>query len=339
MPRVLFAILAAGAAAVSVRAQQSPTFVAGTRAVALYATVVDPLGRVVPNLSRDDFEVSDNGKRQTLTNFSNDVQPITAVMMLDRSGTSARTWKVERDATQAFVDALLPADRLRLGSFATDVRLEPAAFTSDRERLSGILQATRLEAARTPLWDAAAAAIDALAGESGRRVMFIFTDGEDSPGDEPETATYAEVERRAADREVMVYGVGIAFACGPGDRATFDPNQPDQSVTRRVGGRNTGGEKGRGGPGGGASPCLVLRPDRGLKTLSAPFGGTYLELKGTEDLRQMFAGLADDLHHQYLLGFTTHTLDGKVHKLSVKVRRSDLSVRARASYVATPDAR
>ena len=65
---------------------QPPTFTTGTRTVAVYATVTNAEGRLVPDLSRDDFAIDDNGKRQVLTLFSNDIQPITVVMLLDRSG-------------------------------------------------------------------------------------------------------------------------------------------------------------------------------------------------------------------------------------------------------------
>src|SRR5262252_5777514 len=65
---------------------QPPTFSTGNRTVAVYATVTNGQGRLVPDLTRDDFLVEDNGKRQELSLFSNDVQPITAVVLLDRSG-------------------------------------------------------------------------------------------------------------------------------------------------------------------------------------------------------------------------------------------------------------
>src|ERR1051325_10627790 len=66
--------------------QQPPTFGTTTRTVAVYATVTDSQGRLAPDLTRDDFEVDDNGVKQPLTVFSNDIQPITAIMLLDRSG-------------------------------------------------------------------------------------------------------------------------------------------------------------------------------------------------------------------------------------------------------------
>jgi len=66
--------------------QQPPTFSGNTRTVAVYATVTNAQGRLVTDLARDDFSIADDGRPQTLTVFSNDIQPITAVILLDRSG-------------------------------------------------------------------------------------------------------------------------------------------------------------------------------------------------------------------------------------------------------------
>src|SRR4051812_42995355 len=63
-----------------------PTFKAGNRTVAVYATVTGTDGRLVPDLTREAFSIFDNGRRQDLTLFSSDLQPITVVMLLDRSG-------------------------------------------------------------------------------------------------------------------------------------------------------------------------------------------------------------------------------------------------------------
>jgi hypothetical protein len=63
-------------------------------------------------------------------------------------------------------------------------------------------------------------------------------------------------------------------------------------------------------------------------------GGGYFELKNTEDLGAAFARVAEELHHQYLLAFTPEIHDGEVHTIDVRVRGSDLTARARTSYVA-----
>src|SRR5262245_3026320 len=109
LPAVVSALVAAGATLVA--QQQSPTYRADTNAVSVYATVIDADGRLVPNLTQADFEVLDNGKLQDTTVFSNAVQPITIVVMLDRSGSMADYFELVSNAAGAFLDHLMPADR------------------------------------------------------------------------------------------------------------------------------------------------------------------------------------------------------------------------------------
>ena len=90
---------------------REPTFRGGNRTVAVYATVTGADGRLVPDLSRDAFSIVDNGKRQALTLFANDVQPITVVMLLDRSGSMKANFSLVQQAAEHFVDVMLPLDK------------------------------------------------------------------------------------------------------------------------------------------------------------------------------------------------------------------------------------
>ena len=105
-------------APIAARQAQPPQFGAANRTVAVYATVTGARGRLVPDLTRDDFAIDDNGKRQALTLFANDIQPITLIMLLDRSGSMKPNFELEERAAEAFVHAMLPADKARIGSFA-----------------------------------------------------------------------------------------------------------------------------------------------------------------------------------------------------------------------------
>jgi Ca-activated chloride channel homolog len=77
------------------------------------------------------------------------------------------------------------------------------------------------------------------------------------------------------------------------------------------------------------------QPDRGLKKLAEETGGGYFELKRTADLNETFTRVAEELHSQYVLGFSPEALDGKVHKLEVRVKKAGMTARARKSYLAT----
>jgi hypothetical protein len=77
------------------------------------------------------------------------------------------------------------------------------------------------------------------------------------------------------------------------------------------------------------------QPDEGLPKIAAATGGGYFELTSPRDLASTFARVADELHHQYALGFTPEKLDGKMHELAVHLSKPDLSARARKRYLAS----
>ena len=102
-------------------------------------------------------------------------------------------------------------------------------------------------------------------------------------------------------------------------------------------GGGMGRRGGMGGMGGGMRNNVADKPDEGLAKIAAATGGGYFELTSTQDLESTFKRVADELHHQYLLGFSPAKLDGKVHKLEVRTDSAGATVRARQTYVATPD--
>jgi VWFA-related protein len=317
-----------------VAAQQAPTFRSGTHTVAVYVTVLDATGRLVPDLTKDDFEVFDNDRPQPISVFANDVRPITIVIMLDRSGSMVGNFDLERSAAVQFVADLLPADQARLGSFSNRIQIDPDGFTTDHDELIRILYENLQDAGPTPLWNAASAAMTALAHQDDRRVVLILTDGYDNPERPTANVTFPEVRDRAEAEEIMVYGIGMSDTCRASAADLMAGPAPPSFQSRGLG-RGRGG-MGRGGRGtsmtGGG--CADEKPDPHLQELAASSGGGYFSLQPTDDLGATFTRVANELHHQYLLGFTTTTLDGKVHTLEVRVRQPDLTPRARRSYVA-----
>jgi VWFA-related protein len=138
--RVAALVTTSVAVAIAAPQTQPPSFVAGNRTVAVYATVTNARGRLMTDLTRDDFAIDDNGKKQTLTLFANEIQPITMIMLLDRSGSMKPNLELEEQAAEAFVRAMLPADKARIGSFAKYIQIDPDDFTSDRDKLINILR-------------------------------------------------------------------------------------------------------------------------------------------------------------------------------------------------------
>jgi VWFA-related protein len=346
------------------RAQQ-PEFRASAPMVSVHATVVDRTGHVVGNLTRDDFEVYDNGRLQPLTVFDAGQRPISIVVMLDRSSSmDANAPRVEA-AARAFVATLLPEDRVRIGTFGDEVRLLPESFTSDAATLYGIIDRSSGTGGATPLWLATKRGLDALAAEQGQRVVLVFTDGRDTPAFS-ENVTFDQILSRVRREETMVYAVGLAYRCGS---STAPRRTPYGGGSRwyQFGGRVPGQQPrplfprppvgipfpGRGIPprnpvpmptpttraAGDDDTCRETAPDPDLRELAIAGGGGYFELRSTDDLTSTFERVARELHSQYLLGFAPPELDGALHTLDVRVKRSDLTVRARRTYVAAEPAR
>ena len=302
-------------------------FKSGASTVAVYTTVTDAQGRLVPDLDRDRFEVYDEGKRQTITTFANDVQPITVVMLIDRSLSMIENFGLVQDAAKAFIDKLLPDDKARIGSFSDRVQVDPRDFTSDKDEMRGIIDNQLQPPGPTPLWNALGVGMTALLHQQGRRVVLVFTDGMDQPlNGAAHNVTFKEVVKRSEQEDVMIYAIGHAG------------HLPFSGGWGRPGGGGRGGGGGIGGIGGWGKKAVEDKPDPGLQVLAQASGGGYFELTATADLAPTFARVADELHRQYLIGFVPEKLDGKSHKLDVRVKGAGLSVRARRSYIATASA-
>ena len=341
-PALLAALLGASVHA----GGQQATFTAGNRTVAVYATVTDEGGRLVPDLGRDQFQVDDNGKRQTLTLFANETQPITVVMLLDRSTSMRRNFELVEKAAEQFVAVMLPNDKARVGSFSDRIQVDPREFTSDHDELVKILRTELQVEGPTPLWNAVNVGITALLHEQGRRVVLVFTDGMDAPMNfSNNNSSLKDVMKRAEEENVMVYAIGLAGSTPSYARRSGGgfggPGGGGRGGGRGGwggggGGGGWGGGGGRRGGHGGGGGSQSDKPDEGLPKIAAATGGGYFELTSTDDLAKTFTRVADELHHQYALGFTPTTLDGKLHALTLRVTEpAGLTARARKSYLAT----
>lgn len=308
--------VSAGLAAEQAPAPPQATFHSASRTVAVYVTVSDTTGKLVPDLTQDDFEIYDNGKKQAITLFDSGVQPITVVMMLDRSGSMAQNFRLVRNAAEQFVGLLLPGDKARIGSFANRIQLDPREFTNSKRDLIEILRTELQEPGPTPLWNAVNVGITSLLHQDGRRVILVFTDGIDHPIGS-NNISFNDVARNAEQEDVMVFAIGLAGREGSARR-----------------GRGTGGGLGTFGlPNRDDDPLI----DKGLARIAAMTGGGYYELRSPANLGPTFKRIADELHKQYALAFTPEKLDGKTHKIEVRIKQRDLVARARKTYVARKD--
>ena len=301
------AVALAGAAG-----QQQPTFRTGSEAVRVFVTVTDRDGRLVTNLTREDFEVRDDGKPQPIAQFDNTPQPVRLIVMLDVSGSMEGNLPLLRAAGQQLFQHLLPADVARVGTFGTDVNISPA-FTRDPAVLNSALPTVIPPDSPTPLWLGLDEAIDAFGKEGDtRKVILVLSDGKDtsSMGFHRRTSSQGQVIDRAREQDVMIYAVGMRSR---GTRGMAPPGL---------------------GRGGLEAMMLADMPDPGLARVAEETGGGYIEIRFGQDLGTAFASVADELHTQYLLSFAPPRRDGKVHDIGVRVSQKGLKPRARKSYVA-----
>jgi len=307
-----FASAIAGALVIglALSAQQLPDFKAGIQTVAIYATVRDRDGHLVTDLTKDDFQIFDNGRPLVIATFSNAIAPSTIALLLDMhlsTGSVTRRVGEEflliRDSAAQFVQTLLPDDRMRIITIGHGITPSPL-LTSDKIVLRRILGEELWPGGDlTPLWFALHISMDSIATQSGRKVILMLSQSPDGCSSEKygETTTDffrsrfcqvddGDVVKQARAQDFMVYAIGT------------------QST--------------------GLQSALV--------DVAEDTGGGHFHLKKNEDLETTFVQVADELHHQYTIGFEAAVPDGKVHKLTTRLRQNGLTAHARQSYIAGP---
>jgi len=300
--------------ALGAAAQQQPIFRGAGEAVRVFVTVTDRDGRLVTKLGRDDFEVRDEGKPQPITQFDNTPQPIRLIVMLDISGSMEGNLPLLRTAGAQLFARLRPDDVARVGAFGHEITISPS-FTHDLDELRGALPVAIAPDAPTPLWRAIDEALNAFGDADDRRpVILVLSDGKDSGpiNFRQRPISQSEVIDRARRQDVMIYAVGMR-------------SRSSRSMPPGI------------GPGGLQAMLMADMPDPGLARVAEETGGGYTEIRFGQDLAAAFAGVVDELHTQYLLGFAPPRRDGKVHSINVRVTQGGLKPRARKSYLAPKD--
>lgn len=248
----------------------------------VFATVTNPDGSFARGLTKDDFRVFDDSRPQEVISFSSDAQAISVSLVLDTSSSMVETLPRVFRAAGAFLDLLTPGDRAMVGSL---MYIGPP-LTSDKSRLRTSLDLLPRDPG-SPVWAALDRSVTTLSGEVNRRVIVIYTDGQNSDNGRLKVSP-AQVLKRVEAAAVMVYAIGFEGAAISKD----------------------------------------------MRNIAVRSGGRAADLRASDDLAVALAAVADELHHQYLLGFTPSAFDGKVHRLQVLTRNPTLTVRARQSYIA-----
>jgi VWFA-related protein len=297
--------------------EQLPTFTSNVNVVNLFFNVKDKKGGLVPSLTRDDFEVLEDGKPQTIKYFSAESnQPLTLGILIDTSASQQRVLSMEKEVGTAFLrDVLRTKDLAFLISFDVSVDLlhdftnEPGQLRSAMEKaaintggggsitpgLGGGPFPPSSNPKGTLLYDAVyLASKEKLGNEVGRKAMIILTDGADQ-GSQMNLRDAIEAAQKA---DSIVYVLLIA------DRDFYG-----------------GGYYGEGD----------------MKKMAQETGGRMIEVGNKfEKLKEAFDQIANELRSQYSIGYTPSNpaRDGKFRKVEIKSTKKELRVQSRNGYYA-----
>jgi VWFA-related protein len=350
--RFRLAILASlTAAAVAVVGAQSSSqgddgfrFKSGVSLVNVTATVSDDNGHFVPDLTKDDFTIFEDGQPQEITNFSNERVPVSLGILLDTSGSmTPEKMSSARSAIDRFIyDLLNKDDELFFMQFASVPDLLQG-WTFDRRAISRAVGEVTA-AGGTAMRDAIARALPIAAdGRNQKKAILVISDGNDNQSH----TSVSDLRNMIRQSEVMVYALGV-----DGNDVSTYTSQPRQPSGPRF---PIPLPRGRGGrfPGGGRfpfAPQISFPPlggtwgrggdehvnENALRAITDDTGGRTEIVRGFGDLDAATAHIADELSKQYYLGYNNAgKRDGKWHEIKVEVKNRRFTVRARKGYVAS----
>jgi Ca-activated chloride channel family protein len=281
-----------------------------TRLVAISAVVKSKDGEAKTGLTKDDFELKQDGKNVPIKYFSQGSEvPLSFAIMVDTSGSQQTFIGDESLASDVFFETMLGhnADRAMLVQFDTNV-LQLRSMTSSPDALhlalSHLGSGSTAAAGGTLLYDAVyAVAKSILANEKGRKAMVILSDG----GDNGSGRSLTEAIEQAQRADVQIYSILFSLRDSlTGDNSGRAPKQ-DSGLAA-------------------------------LQKLSESTGGRVFTISPKQSLRQTYAEIADDLRLQYELGYTPEpgTPPNSYHKLELKTKDKKLTVQARKGFFEPP---
>jgi VWFA-related protein len=329
--------------------QGQPTIAVEVKTVSVLATVRDKHGKIVSNLTKNDFQLDEDGRPQTINYFAHESDlPLRLGLLVDTSLSQRRVLDQERSASYSFLDKLLRQDKDLAFVIHFDREVELLQdFTPSRPQLQAALQklstpqfdggsstnggggggygggGSRTRGSRgggTLLYDAIFLGSDELMSkQQGRKALIVLSDGVDHGSRE----TMAEAIATAQRADTIIYS--ILFA-------------DEEENYSRPGGFGMGGHGGGmgGGRGGGRYPPQEQRPDgkKILEQISKETGGRMFKVSKKETVDAIYAEIEEDLRNQYSLAYTPdkgNTVG--YHKIHLAVgKQKDLVVQARDGY-------
>jgi VWFA-related protein len=329
--RMFLAVAAAGAASAQ---DSSPDakFSTDVKVVNVLVTVHDKQGKIISDLAKDDFDLAEEGRPQTIKYFTRETDlPLTLGLLVDTSLSQRHVLGEEKDASRRFIEHVLREDRDQtfLIHFDHDTELLQD-LTSSRAKLERAMDDVALpDDARpqfggggrrsnlpgTTLYDAVLLASDELMKKRmGRKALILLTDGVDN-GSKVSLRESIESAQRA---DTLVYSILFTGE--------------EQQRVQPFGGGGFGGRR----RGGGFPPQMqAQRPDgkKILQQMSRETGGGFFEVSGKLSIDQIYARIEEELRNQYSLGFTPDKTDSfGFRRINVTVKRSGMVVQTREGY-------
>ncbi len=340
-----------------------PKFSSNVNVVNLFATVRDKQGKLVKDLTKDDFLLDEEGKPQTIKYFTQESDlPLYLGLLVDTSGSQRNVISQERSASYQFFDQVLRQDRDLAFVVHFDFEVELLQdFTSSRKDLEKALDQLHVNQQQlqqrqgqgqgggggypgggypsggggqtgrgrrgggTDMYDAIYLASDELMSkQKGRKALILLTDGVDTGS----KYTLFEAVASAQKADTLVYSVLFS-----------DSNAYQQAMGGpRMGGRGMGRGGGMGRmpmPGGGGYD----RPDgkKVLEQISRETGGRFFQVSHSQPIDKIYAEIQEDLRSQYSIGYTPDppSQGGIYRHIHLTAKKKNMTVATREGYYAT----
>lgn len=298
-----------------------------TSLVQLNIGVVDRQGRAVTSLTKNDFVIYEDGVKQSIQHFEPVEAPFSLVLMLDMSGSTINFRQQLKLASQRFLDALAPDDRVAVIQFNKDVK-SLTGFTVDRQKTAYAIEIAN-GAGETHFYNALKFALKELEKEGKRRkAIVVLTDGIDTnlrntdrasltkaQTDEEALATIkpdssAELSNvlASADRQgVTIYPLALPSG---------DPKRLPMPTPNIIG--------------------IYAAARARLQSLADRTGGRLNEINQLQYMAQLYREVAANLRTLYTVGYQPagERPRGKWHEIKVEVAHTDLTARTKPGYFA-----
>jgi VWFA-related protein len=268
------------------------------RLVEAYATVTDSRGRYVDDLTVDQFKLIDGQQAQNLVAFESQSNSVSVALLLDTTGSMSMALPAVKNAALKLIADLRPIDSVAVYSFSRSVNaLQP--FTSDMDLAKRAVLTTQ-PMGETALYDALARVSRDLSGRTGKKVIVLFTDGEDNAS----TLTMDTAILRVKAAGVPVYTIAQGEALEGACHTQTECRNP-------------------------SGPPVYIKQ---LADLAKVTGGESFAVREASEIGGVFQKISEDLAHGYLLVFQPPSVEGHVwHPITVQVPRG-LKVRPREGY-------